>query len=51
MICKHVKKEIHEQGYQYCYGCEKITLHIPKLDAVKQGNRVCDKCTKENRYA
>ena len=44
------KNEIHQQGYQYCDECKKETLHIPKMDAVKNGNRVCNKCRKENQF-
>lgn len=44
------KGKITEQGYQHCKRCDKSTLHIPKMDAVKNGNRVCSVCSKENSY-
>ena len=34
----------------YCSNCKKLTNHIPKLDALKDGYLVCEKCSKMNRY-
>ena len=45
-----MKNKIHQQGHQYCQDCKRITLHIPKLDAVKNGQRVCDVCYRCNYY-
>lgn len=37
--------KIHEQGIQYCDKfCKKETLHYPKMDAAKNGQRVCSCC-------
>ena len=44
------KNKIHQQGWQHCYTCEKLRLHIPKMDAVKAGKRVCNTCSAENVY-
>ena len=43
--------KIYEQGIQYCDKlCKKKTLHYPKMDAVKNGQRVCSVCSCCNYY-
>ena len=49
-IEEHPKGEIHEQGYQYCKHCDDTTPHRPKMDAVKNGQRVCNECDCCNYY-
>jgi hypothetical protein len=34
----------------YCTKCNDITEHRPKMDAVKNGNIVCNKCDQENPF-
>ncbi len=41
---------IYEKGVQYCENCKKDTLHNPKMDAVKNGQRVCSECSCCNYY-
>lgn len=45
-----MKNKTHQQGKQYCQDCKRITHHIPKLDAVKNGQRVCDVCYRCNYF-
>ena len=42
--------KIHEQGPQWCRKCNCNTNHIPKMDAIKNGNRVCEECRCENPH-
>lgn len=37
--------KIYESDVQYCVNCMNITEHIPKMDAVKNGQRVCGNCS------
>lgn len=32
-----------------CKKCNKETTHIPKMDAIKNGNQVCGICRTENK--
>jgi len=41
---------ITEEGFQYCTECMDHTKHRPKLDAAKNGQRVCNKCSRCNYY-
>ena len=34
----------------YCKSCKDITEHRPKMDAVKNGNIVCNTCDRENPF-
>jgi hypothetical protein len=34
----------------YCYDCKKLTSHIPKMDALKDGTMVCEECGRCNTY-
>jgi hypothetical protein len=34
----------------WCKHCNAITEHIPKMDAVKNGNLVCNNCRSENNF-
>jgi hypothetical protein len=49
-IMKDGRGEIHEEGFQYCENCKETNLHIPKMDAVKNGQRVCKECRCSNYY-
>lgn len=33
----------------HCKRCNKETTHIPKMDAIKNGNQVCGICRTENK--
>ena len=44
------KGELYQEGIQHCKNCNEETLHIPKMDAVKNGQRVCSKCRCCNFY-
>lgn len=41
---------ITKEGIQWCSHCKDYTNHIPKMDAVKNGQRVCDECRCCNNY-
>lgn len=45
-----MKNKIYEEGVQWCKNCKDYTNHIPKMDAVKNGQRVCDECRCCNYY-
>ena len=45
-----MKNKIYEEGIQWCKNCKDYTNHIPKMDAVKNGQRVCDECRCCNYY-
>ena len=34
----------------YCTDCNKVTNHIPKMDALKDGKMVCEECSHMNTY-
>jgi formylmethanofuran dehydrogenase subunit E len=43
-MMKKVKfKDLH------CKKCKKLTTHIPKMDAMKNGKQVCSECRTENK--
>jgi len=46
----NMSKEIKYPKEIYCSDCDKVTPHIPKLDAVLEGMLVCDICRKMNPY-
>jgi len=39
---------INEQGWQYCYNCDKRTLHTPKLGLIPLNKRLCTVCNHSN---
>ena len=45
-----MKGKIFQIGIQHCNNCKKKTKHIPKMDAVKNAERVCDECRTSNKY-
>lgn len=42
--------KIYEEGIQWCKHCKGYTSHRPKMDAAKNGQRVCNECDCCNYY-
>jgi hypothetical protein len=39
---------VTKAGKQHCTNCDKVTEHRPKMDAAKNGQRVCNECDHSN---